>query len=176
MTSFGDGIRITPLELTSIVTTIANGGTMYYLQYPKTADDVKNLVPRVKRTMDIAQFIPQMKAGMSGAVEFGTARRASYNNTETILGKTGTCTDTAQPGVHLGWFGSFNDVGPHKLAVIVLLTGGRGISGPIASGIAGNVYRNLSQSHYFAPELPSTQPAVAAGTPAAQTTMVRLSN
>ena len=152
MTSFGDGIRLTPLELTSILGTIANGGTMYYLQYPKSQDEVKGLVPRIKRTLEIRSFIPQLKAGMMGAVEFGTARRANFDPNEPILGKTGTCTDTAQPGVHLGWFGSFNDVGKNKLVVVVLLTGGRGISGPIASGVAGNVYHNLSAQHYFNPE------------------------
>ncbi len=152
MTSFGDGIRLTPLELTTIVATIANGGTMYYLQYPKSEDQVEKFVPRIKRTLDIADYIPQLKAGMMGAVEYGTARRANFDANEPIFGKTGTCTDTAQPGVHLGWFGSFNDVASKKLAVIVLLTGGRGISGPIASGIAGNVYHNLAQQHYFGSE------------------------
>jgi penicillin-binding protein 2 len=152
MTSFGDGIRLTPLELTSIISTVANGGTMYYLQYPKSQDEVKKLVPRIKRTLEIGPFVPQLKAGMMGAVEFGTARRANFDPNEPILGKTGTCTDTAQPGVHLGWFGSFNDVGRNKLVVVVLLTGGRGISGPIASGVAGNVYHNLSAQHYFTPE------------------------
>ena len=152
MTSFGDGIRLTPLELTSIIGTVANGGTMYYLQYPKNQDEVRNFVPRIKRTLDIGPFIPQLKAGMIGAVEFGTARRANFDPNEPILGKTGTCTDTAQPGVHLGWFGSFNDVGKNKLVVVVLLTGGRGISGPIASGVAGSFYHNLSAQHYFTPE------------------------
>src|SRR5690348_4346769 len=38
MCSFGEGIRMTPLQLASIVATIANGGTMYYLQYPQSAD------------------------------------------------------------------------------------------------------------------------------------------
>lgn len=149
MTSFGDGIRLTPLELTSIVTTIANGGTMYYLQYPRSEEELEKFVPRIKRTLDIGDYIPQLKAGMMGAVEYGTARRANFDANEPVFGKTGTCTDTAQPGVHLGWFGSFDDVGNKKLAVIVLLTGGRGISGPIASGIAGNVYHNLAQQHYF---------------------------
>ena len=89
---------------------------------------------------------------MMGAVEYGTARRASYSNEDqTIVGKTGTCTDSAQPGVHLGWFGSFNEVTKNKLVVVVLLTGGRGVSGPIASGIAGSVYRNLSLQSYFGP-------------------------
>ena len=152
MTSFGDGIRITPLELTSIVSTVANGGTMYYLQYPKNEEEVKDFEPHIKRSLKIANFIPELKAGMMGAVEFGTARRASYVSDEPILGKTGTCTDSVQPGVHLGWFGSFNETGTHKLVVVVLLTGGRGISGPIASGIAGNVYRNLAERHYFTPE------------------------
>lgn len=151
MTSFGDGIRVTPLELASIVTTIANGGTMYYLQYPKTQEDIDRFVPRIKRALDIATYIPEVKMGMRGAVEFpnGTAHRANFDPNEQIFGKTGTCTDTAQPGVHLGWFGSFDDLGNKKLAVVVLLTGGRGISGPIASGIAGGVYHNLAEQHYF---------------------------
>lgn len=149
MTSFGDGIRLTPLELTSIVSSIANGGTMYYLQYPKSQDEAIRFVPRVKRELDIEKFIPDVKPGMMGAVEYGTARRASYGNSEQIYGKTGTCTDTAQPGVHLGWFGSFTEVNNRKVAVVVLLTGGRGVAGPIASGIAGGVYQNLSAQHYF---------------------------
>ena len=162
MTSFGDGIRITPLELTSIVSTVSNGGTMYYLQYPKSQDEIHHLVPRIKRTFQISAFLPQLRAGMLGATEFGTARRASANGTDTILGKTGTCTDTAQPGVHLGWFGSFNDLAQNKFAVVVLLTGGRGISGPVASGVAGNVYHNLSAAHYLPPEQSGVSTALVA--------------
>ncbi len=154
MTSFGDGIRLTPLELTSIVGTVANGGTMYYLQYPRTDEDLAKFVPRIKRTLDIANYIPQLKLGMEGAVEYGTARRANFDATDPVFGKTGTCTDTAQPGVHLGWFASFGDVANKKLSVVVLLTGGRGISGPIASGIAGNVYHNLAEQHYFGSDQP----------------------
>jgi beta-lactamase class D len=149
MTSFGDGIRLTPLELTSIVSAVANGGTMYYLQYPKSQLEAENFVPRIKRELDIAKFVPMVRPGMMGAVEFGTARRAIYDENDPVFGKTGTCTDTAQPGVHLGWFGSFNDVGKNKVAVVVLLTGGRGVAGPIAAGVAGNVYRNLALQGYF---------------------------
>jgi cell division protein FtsI/penicillin-binding protein 2 len=149
MTSFGDGIRLTPLELTSIVTAVANGGTMYYLQYPKTQDDLQHFVPRVRRELDIARFIPEIRPGMMGAVEYGTARRAVFDQTDPVLGKTGTCTDTAQPGVHLGWFGSFNEVGKNRIVVVVLLTGGRGVAGPVAAKVAGEVYRNLAVQNYF---------------------------
>lgn len=158
MTSFGDGIRVTPLELTSIVSTIANGGTMYYLQYPRSEDEVQKFIPRIKRELEIANLIPEVKAGMMGAVEYGTARRANFDMSDTVFGKTGTCTDTAQPGVHLGWFGSFNNAGNKKLVVVVLMTGGRGTSGPIASGIAGNVYHNLATQNYFGPPEQPTVP------------------
>jgi cell division protein FtsI/penicillin-binding protein 2 len=116
-------------------------------------------VPRIKRQLEMGSLIGNIKPGMMGAVEYGTARRANFNTDQIIYGKTGTCTDTAQPGVHLGWFGSFNDVNKNKLVVVVLLTGGRGVSGPIASGIAGNVYHNLSAAHYFAPDQ-TNQPQV----------------
>jgi penicillin-binding protein 2 len=152
MTSFGDGIRLTPLELTSIIGTVANGGTMYYLQYPKTQDDVQKFVPRIKRQLDIARYIPQVRPGMMGAVEYGTAARAVFNESDPVYGKTGTCTDTVNPGVHLGWFGSFNDIGNNKVSVVVLLTGGRGVGGGVAAGIAGNVYRNLERLRYFSPD------------------------
>ena len=156
MTSFGDGIRLTPLELTSIVSSVANGGTMYYLQYPKNQDEIQHFVPRVRRQLDIARFIPEIRPGMMGAVEYGTARRAVFDQTDPVLGKTGTCTDTTQPGVHLGWFGSFNEVGKNRITVVVLLTGGRGVAGPVAAKVAGDVYRNLAVQNYFGSEPAST--------------------
>ncbi len=149
MTSFGEGILLTPLELAGLMSAIANGGTLYYLQYPRSDEEVAHFVPRIKRRLDIDQYIPEIKPGMMGAVEFGTARRAAYDPNEPIYGKTGTCTDRVQPGVHLGWFGSFNDVGGRRLVVVVLLTGGRPVNGPAASGVAGAVYRNLSERQFF---------------------------
>ena len=38
MTSFGDGITITPLEMAGLMGAVANGGTLYYLQYPKNQE------------------------------------------------------------------------------------------------------------------------------------------
>jgi membrane carboxypeptidase/penicillin-binding protein len=156
MTSFGSGIRLTPLELASIVSTVANGGTMYYLQYPQSKAQLEDFQPRIKRSLDIADLVPSVRPGMMGAVEYGTARRANFNPDEPIFGKTGTCTDTVNPGVHLGWFGSFSQVGKSKVVVVVLLTGGRGVSGPVASGIAGQVYRNLATQNFVVQETEQT--------------------
>jgi penicillin-binding protein 2 len=103
-------------------------------------------VPRVKRHLDIAQYIPQIKPGLMGAVEFGTARRAAYDGEAPLCGKTGTCTGGT---AHLGWFGSFNDFGQNRIVTVVLLTGGRGVSGPHASQITGAIYRKLHEEGYL---------------------------
>ncbi len=149
MTSFGDGISLTPLEYAALIGAVANGGTLVYLQYPKTQEQGDLLIPRVKRRLDISELIPEVKPGMMGAVEYGTARRIGFDPNQPIYGKTGTCTDSRSP-THLGWFGSFTEVGQQKLVVVVLLTGGSAVSGPAASGVAGQVYKNLIAQNYFA--------------------------
>ncbi len=149
MTSFGEGIYMTPLQLAAVMASVANGGTLYYLQHPKSKDEIEQFVPRVKRRLAIVQWVPEVRPGMMGAVEYGTARRAGYVAKEPIFGKTGTCTDGRSP-THLGWFGSFNELGDNKLVVVVLLTGGHQVNGPVASGVAGAVYKNLSVENYFA--------------------------
>src|ERR1700752_1273054 len=53
MSSFGEGIQITPLQLASLVSTVANGGTIYYLQYPRTDAEIASFQPRIKRRLDI---------------------------------------------------------------------------------------------------------------------------
>jgi penicillin-binding protein 2 len=154
MTSFGEGFQVTPLELAALVSAVANGGTLYYLQYPRSQEDIDGFAPKVKRTLDLApNGIEDIKTGMRGAVEFGTARRANYDSTEPILGKTGTCTDF-KVSTHMGWFGSFNEVNHHQLVVVVMLTGTKSINGPVASGVAGAIYRRLSEQRYFAADRP----------------------
>jgi len=144
LTSFGEEIQQTPLQLASLMSAIANGGTLYYLQYPHTQEEAGAFVPKIKRRLDIGPLIPKIEQGMRAAVEFGTAHRAREDGP--IAGKTGTC---SEDHTHLGWFGSFNQVGQRKLVVVVLLTGGRPAIGPLAAGIAGDIYRRLSAGDYF---------------------------
>jgi len=153
MTSFGDGITLTPLEFAGLLGAVANGGTLFYLQYPKSQEEAETLLPQVKRRLEIADLIPEIKPGMHGAVEYGTARRIGPDATELIYGKTGTCTDTRTP-THLGWFGSFTEANGQKVVVVVLLTGGSAVSGPAAAGVAGQVYKNLEAANYFAQAQP----------------------
>jgi len=153
LTSFGEEISQTPLQFAALMGAVANGGTLYYLQYPKTAEEAATYTPRVKRQLDIDQYISGISPGLRGAVEFGTAHRARQD--DPIAGKTGTC---SEDHTHLGWFGSFNNIAGRKLVVVVLLTGGRPAIGALAAGIAGDVYRQLGEKNYFA-RTPQLTPA-----------------
>jgi len=150
MSSFGSGIRITPFQLASLVSMLANGGTQYYLQYPRTTQSRDTFVPRVRQQFDIQAIIPDIRDGMLGAVLYGTAKR-SYDpfDGEQALGKTGTCNDEGLGG-RLGWFASYADQANPRIVLVVLLHGGaRIITGPHASEIAGRIYHSLYQKNYF---------------------------
>ena len=147
MCSFGQGVSLTPLQLGALVAAIANGGTLYYLQHPTSAEEVAAFEPHVKRTLDIARYIPDMQDGMAGAVEYGTARslRANFQALP-VFGKTGTCSNL---GAHLGWFGSYSDSPSGPLVTVLFFEGARGFSGPFAAGITGVFYKNLAEHNYF---------------------------
>ena len=155
LTSFGEEISQTPLELAGLIGAVANGGTLYWLQYPRSQDDINNFQPQVKRHLDIGNLIDQIKPGMKGAVDFGTARRAKQD--DEILGKTGTCSEGR---THLGWFGSYIEDSGRKLVVVVMLTGGRPSIGATASGVAGDVYRRLASENFFKTPVPLTPASI----------------
>ena len=147
MCSFGEGISMTPLQLGAMVSAIANGGTLYYLQHPTTPEEITNFQPRIKRQLDIAPIIPEISVGMAGAVQYGTARRLGLNfSEEEILGKTGTC---SHAGTRFGWFASYANTSSGRIVVVVFLQGGRPTFGPKAAEIAGHMYRNLYDHNFF---------------------------
>jgi penicillin-binding protein 2 len=160
MCSFGEGVSMTPLQLGAMVSAIANGGTLYYLQHPTSPDEVANFQPRVKRQLDIAPLIPEISDGMAGAVQYGTARSLRMNfNEEEILGKTGTC---SHAGTRFGWFASYANTSVGRVVVVVFLQGGRPTFGPKAAEISGRIYRNMYDHNFFiaGPAAPADTAAV----------------
>ena len=151
MCSFGQGISMTPLQLGALVASIANGGTLYYLQHPNSVAEAANFQPRIKRTLDIANLIPDVTVGMEGAVDYGTARslHASFNQLP-ILGKTGTCSNN---GTRYGWFASFANTSHGRIVTVFFLEGGRPTFGPKAAALTGVFYQNLWDHSYFAQKL-----------------------
>jgi penicillin-binding protein 2 len=151
MSSFGEGIQITPLQLAALAAAFANGGTLYYLQYPHSQEEADGFQPRVKRDLNIAGVLPEVREGMLAAVLYGTGR-LSYDagGDETPLGKTGTCDDHTNPS-RIGWFVTYADELHPKIALAVLLRGNtRRVKGPTAAQVAGLIYKRLREQNYFA--------------------------
>jgi penicillin-binding protein 2 len=136
----GTDVEITPLQMAALISTIANGGTLYALQYPRTPEELAAFQPVVRRHLDdLAEYIPQIHDGLAGSVLYGTGRSA-YDPDLSIYGKTGTCSEN---GARLGWFMSFAGEPQSKYVAVVLLRGGRMMYGPHAAEVAGRFYRDL---------------------------------
>lgn len=158
LTSYGQDIEVTPLQMAAILSAFANGGTLYYLQYPRGPETMEQYQPKVRRHLEgLNEFFPYVKQGLAAAVLYGTARLA-YSPEEQIFGKTGTC---SEDGARLGWFASYANGQQPKYVVVILLRGGRQMYGPHAAEIAGKIYRDLRQRE---------QEALGDGDPIAATT------
>lgn len=154
--SYGLAMDVTLLQMAAIASTIANGGTLYELQYPRTPEEVAQFVPRVRRRLDdLAPYIPHVKEGMAAAVLYGTGRFA-YDPELDVYGKTGTC---SEDGVRLGWFVSYAGQQQPKYVVVVLLRGGRPMYGPHAAEIAGRLYHALWQKELQAIRANNSSPS-----------------
>ena len=141
----GTDIEITALQMAAVISTIANGGTLYALQYPRTAEEIAAFQPVVRRRLDnLVEYIPQIHDGLAGSVLYGTGRSA-YDPDLSIFGKTGTCSEN---GARLGWFMSYAGELEPRYVVVVLLRGGRMMFGPHAAEIAGRFYRDMSQREH----------------------------
>jgi penicillin-binding protein 2 len=150
MCSFGESVSMTPLQLGALVSAIANGGTLYYLQHPESSIELAAFEPKVKRTLNIAPLIPEISVGMEGAVDYGTARSLRANFSQfPVMGKTGTCSNN---GTRFGWFGSYADTPNGRIVTVIFLEGGRPTFGPKAAELTGQFYRALWDKSYFLPK------------------------
>jgi cell division protein FtsI/penicillin-binding protein 2 len=170
--SHGTGFDVTALQLAVFTAAIANQGAMYKPQVAAdefqaepagdgegdgggdfdpgtTTVSFRPILHRQFNITDVERL--NLLAGMTGAVEFGTARR-SYDPTIQVAGKTGTCTGDA--GVRIGLFASFATVEQPKL-VVVVITQGVNERGSSAAQIAGHIYQQLADR--FQLRIPSSK-------------------
>lgn len=140
MFSHADGFEVTPLQLGTLVSAMANGGKLLVPQIAHSSKEAHHMGVKVRRQLPITTDVWQrMVPGMVGAVNYGTARK-SYDPTQTVVGKTGTCIGQG------GWVGSFTSYAPlanPRLAVVVIAQGTDGRRHfPVS--VAGEIYRQLN--------------------------------
>src|SRR4029079_4495945 len=138
--SHADGFEVTPLQLGTLVSAMANGGKLLVPQIAHNQKEASKMGVKVKRQLPITTDVWQrMVPGMVGAVNYRT-RRKSYDPIQAVAGKTGTCIGQG------GWVGSFTSYAPlanPRLAVVVIAQGTDGRRHfPVS--VAGEIYRQLN--------------------------------
>jgi membrane peptidoglycan carboxypeptidase len=140
MFSHADGFQVTPLQLGTLVSAMANGGRLLTPQIPHGSKEANKMSPKVRRVLDISNDVWQrMVPGMVGAVNYGSGRKA-YDPTQTVAGKTGTCIGDN------GWVGLFTSYAPlanPRLAVVVIAEGSDARR-HFPAAVAGEIYRQLN--------------------------------
>jgi membrane peptidoglycan carboxypeptidase len=140
MFSHADGFQVTPLQLGTLVSAMANGGRLLVPQIPRSAKEQNKMNAKVRRVLDINNEVWQrMVPGMVGAVNYGSGRKA-YDPTQTVAGKTGTCIGDN------GWVGLFASYAPlanPRLAVVVIAEGSDARR-HFPAAVAGEIYRQLN--------------------------------
>jgi len=146
--SIGQGpITTTPIQLLSLISTVANGGNIWQPFLVKKiitskGEILKEFIPTVKKTVYIdSETLDILRKGLRNVVVFGTGARANVEGLE-IAGKTGTA-QRAATEVGLPTHGAFVCYAPFdspKIAVVVFLDYG---SSPQAAEIAGKILKRI---------------------------------
>jgi cell division protein FtsI/penicillin-binding protein 2 len=137
--AYGEGVEVTPIQLASLVSAIANGGTVIIPRVPRTPQEAARLEPQARRRLDMPRAtLAPLVAGMVAAVERGTGSSAKDTTTK-LAGKTGS---VSSKKASIGMFASFAPADDPRLLVVVL-TRGPEENGRAAAGIAGEIYRTL---------------------------------
>jgi beta-lactamase class D len=134
--SHGDDFKVTPLQLATLVSAMANGGK---LLTPRISQD-DNLKPKVRRVVNVqSNTLASMVPGMVGAVNYGSGRRAHHSGAA-VAGKTGTC---IEQGTWVGLFASYAPTVNPRLAVVVIARG-PDARNHFPAAVAGRIYRDLN--------------------------------
>jgi penicillin-binding protein 2 len=152
VSSIGQGLVVTsPMQLLTMVSAIANGGTIYRPWVVKkivslSGDVVEEYEPEAIRQIDVKpETLAFVRRAMLGVVDEGTGQRSKVPGVP-IGGKTGTA-QVVKKGEERrqadfkdhAWFASFAPVDNPQIAVVVLVENG-GFGGLVAAPVAKAVY------------------------------------
>ncbi|MBR3182980.1 MAG: PASTA domain-containing protein [Firmicutes bacterium] len=157
---FGQGISITPIQLVTAISSIANGGDLVRPHYVRALTDSKGKVVKKIDTEVVRKVIsPETAAEMRDIMEAevsegggGTAKMDGFR----IGGKTGTAQKAEAGGYSLyDYYSSFICIAPiddPKVTLLVVVDSPRGetygsvVAAPAAKNILENVLRYMSLS------------------------------
>ena len=148
--SIGQGdLLVTPLQINSLISTIANGGTLYkphlmkYEEDPITKEKVIYETEVLNDNIVNSEYTEQARLGMKDCVDYGSCRRLSLLPF-TSAGKTGTAQWSSTKENH-AWFTAFAPYDNPEITLTVLVEeggGGADVSAPIAFDILNWWWKN----------------------------------
>jgi stage V sporulation protein D (sporulation-specific penicillin-binding protein) len=147
--SYGHGIAVTPIQLLTAVSAIANGGKLMVPRVvSKLVDNegnvVKTIEPVVKRQVISESTAKTLLELMEGVVSEGTGSNA-YVPGYRVAGKTGTAQKIIDgryaPGKYIGSFVAVAPADDPKIAVLVIVDEPEGVyyGGSVAAPVAGDL-------------------------------------
>ncbi len=140
MWSHGDNFQVTPIQLATLVSAMANGGKLLTPHIARTKKEEFSFKTKVRRQVKMDTDAWQhMVPGMVGSVNYGSGRKA-YDPRETVAGKTGTC---IEQGTWVGLFTSYAPLANPVLAVVVIARGADAHN-HFPAAVAGRIYRDLN--------------------------------
>lgn len=149
--AFGQRFEVTPIQMITAVSSIANGGTYVVPRVVKgivnsQTGEVKNIKPQKKETVISKETSEKVLSMMQSVVAEGTGKNAQVKG-YSIGGKTGTSEDGVNTGKYVTSFVGVAPISNPKLVILITLynpTGegghqGGGVAAPIASQVLGEV-------------------------------------
>ena len=149
--AFGQRFEVTPIQMITAVSSIANGGTYVVPRVVKSivnsqTGEVKNIEPQKKETVISKETSEKVLSMMQSVVAEGTGKNAQVKG-YSIGGKTGTSEDGVNTGKYVTSFVGVAPISNPKLVILITLynpTGegghqGGGVAAPIASQVLGEV-------------------------------------
>ena len=145
--AFGQRFEVTPIQMLTMVSTIANNGKKFTPRLVKATIDGKTGERKETEVKDGEQVISEQTAKkvlsmMGSVVSEGTGKKAQVKG-YSVGGKTGTSEDGVNTGKYVTSFVGVADISDPEVVIIILLynpTGegghqGGGIAAPIASQV-----------------------------------------
>ena len=159
--AFGQRFEITPIQMATAVSTIANGGT--YIQprilkkvIESKTGEVKDVEPIKKEQVVSETTSKKILSMMESVVKEGTGKNAQVKG-YSIGGKTGTSEDGVNTNKYVASFVGVTPISNPQLVVLVVLYnptgegghGGGGVAAPVASKILAEAlpYLEISQDN-----------------------------
>jgi len=159
--AFGQEVMVTPLQLLTAYTVVANGGWLMrprLVEHVVQGDDTQFFAPEARQRVLSPQTLERMNDILVGAVERGTGKQAAVEG-YTVAGKTGTAQKVERGGYShskvLASFVGYVPAAAPQLAILVI------IDEPLLAKWGGDaaapVFKRVAQQALYALQVPSRQ-------------------